>query len=366
MWYIPSRFGTTRETKEIRSIPAASAWLFRSFVGRVMSEADFPRVELANQPTPLEFLPRLSGRLGGPPIFVKRDDLTGLAGGGNKARKLEFLAAEARARGADTLVTIGGIQSNHVRQTAAAAARLGLRCEVVLEDCVVWEDPVYRDTGNVLIDQLLGARIHVAAAGQPSDGLVREVLVGIERMGGRPYSIPVGGSTPLGALGYVRAVREIIPQLQSAGISNATLVVATGSGGTHAGILAGLRLLDRPNRVVGIAVSGNRVLKETLVKNLYTETLGLLGMADSGIPCSAQVEDAYVGPAYGIPTDATLEAVRLAAQLEGLLLDPVYTGKAMAGLIDLVRRGEIPKENAVVFWHTGGSTALFAYPSLFR
>ena len=330
-----------------------------------MTRPLFPRLQLVSQATPLESLDRLSAHLNDTPIFVKRDDLTGLGGGGNKVRKLEYLVADAVSQGADTLVTIGGVQSNHVRQTAATAAKIGLECVVILEDAVNRQHSEYLFSGNVLLDRILGAEIHRLEKGEPTDAAIEDVLSAISHQGGNPYFIPVGGSTPLGALGYVTAVAEVVKQIDEQQIEGATIIVPTGSAGTHAGILAGLLELGRSERVIGIAVSANRAVKEALVNKLVSETLELLASPKTISPSAVQVEDAYVGPGYGLPTDAMQEAVLLAARLEGLLLDPVYTGKAMAGMIDLVQRGEIASDGPVIFWHTGGSPALFAYPDLF-
>jgi D-cysteine desulfhydrase family pyridoxal phosphate-dependent enzyme len=323
----------------------------------------FDRVRLAHLPTPLEPLDRLSGHLGGPRIFVKRDDATGLALGGNKVRKLEFLLGEARRAGADTLVTVGGVQSNHARQTAAVAARLGLACELILPRYVDWPDPVYATSGNVLLNQLFGARMHVLPESTLEPEKLEAILADIRGRGGRPFYIPVGGSTPIGALGYVAAVDELLPQLAAQGIAEAQVVVATGSAGTHAGILVGLAAHERANTVTGIAVSGDTPQKEALVRELATATAAQLGVSTSDLPARVRVLDNYVGPGYGLPTPAMVDAVQLVARLEGLLIDPVYTGKAMAGLIDLVRRGRIDRDRPVVFWHTGGTPALFAYPT---
>ncbi len=328
-----------------------------------MNFAKFDRISLAHLPTPLEPLVRLSRHLGGPRIFVKRDDATGLALGGNKVRKLEYLLGEARRAGADTLVTVGGVQSNHARQTAAVAARLGLACELILPRYVDWPDPVYATSGNVLLNQLFGARMHVLPESTLEPAALEAILAEIRRRGGRPFFIPVGGSTPVGALGYVAAIDELLSQLAAQEIADAQIVVATGSAGTHAGILVGLAAHERANQVIGIAVSGDSSQKETLVRDLASATATKLGVAAADLPPRVRVLDAYVGPGYGHPTPEMVEAVQLVARLEGLLIDPVYTGKAMAGLIDLVRRGQIDGDRPVVFWHTGGIPALFAYPT---
>ena len=328
-----------------------------------MNLSSFERVKLAHLPTALEPLERLTRHLGGPRIFVKRDDATGLALGGNKVRKLEFLLAEALGAGADTLVTVGGVQSNHARQTAAAAARLGMKCELILPRYVDWPDPVYATSGNVLLDHLLGARLHVLGENTLEPARLEAILADIRRRGSRPFYIPVGGSTATGALGYVNAIDELLPQLAALGIPQAEICVATGSAGTHAGMVVGLAAAGRAIRVTGIAVSGDTAQKEALVRDLATVTAAKLGLVIRDLSQRVRVLDAYVGPGYGLPTAAMVEAVQLVARLEGLLLDPVYTGKAMAGLVDLIRRGEINRGASVVFWHTGGTPALFAYPT---
>lgn len=322
---------------------------------------DFARLPLAHRPTPLEFLPRLTAHFGGPEIFVKRDDCTGLAGGGNKVRKLEYLLADARQRGATTIVTSGGIQSNHARQTAAAAARLGLACELVLADIVDVQQPAYRENGNVLLDRLFGAKLHVAPDSAAAQQKLNEICERVKAAGGLAYSIPVGGSNAMGALGYVSAVAELFSQCSTQGDTFDAIVVANGSAGTHAGILAGLAAVKRSIPVHGISVSGSASAQTSKTTRLVQETAALVGIQIANPEAIVRVHDNYVGPGYGLPTPGMYEAVALAAQSEGLLLDPVYTGKAMAGLIDLIRQGTFQRGQRVLFWHTGGSPGLFAY-----
>lgn len=331
-----------------------------------MNAGNFPKVSLAQLPTPLEALDRLSADLGGPRILVKRDDQTGLATGGNKARKLEYLLEEALAQGADTLVTTGGLQSNHARQTAAAAAKLGLGCELVLEPVAGRADACYAESGNVLLDGLLGAGIHRLGPGEPAQPALDRLLDQLREQGKRPYFIPVGGSTPLGAMGYVQAASEAIGQLDAMGIAVDHMVVATGSAGTHAGILAGLAQLPRPRlpRVQGIAVSATSAQKEVQVRRLLATLAPWLGIDAQSLVERIHVDDRFVGPGYGAPTPAMIRAVQRVAQTEGLLLDPVYTGKAMSGLIQLIREGVYRAGETVLFWHTGGIPALFAYPGI--
>jgi L-cysteate sulfo-lyase len=324
----------------------------------------FPRVALASLPTPLEPLPRLSAFLGGPRILVKRDDQTGLAMGGNKARKLEFLAAHALELGCDTLVTTGGVQSNHARQTAAAAARLGMKCELVLARMVPRSSEEYEQSGNVLLNRLLGARLRVLPAGQEPGGVLDRVAEELRAAGRKPYVVPIGGSTPHGALGYVQALFELLDQIREGEIRVDAIVVPIGSAGTVAGILAGLAVAEKTIPVVAAAVMGAAQDREALARELTGQVLALLGRQVDAACEALSVTDRTVGPGYGIPTDAVIDAVKRTAQLEGLLLDPVYTGKAMAALFDLVRRGRFNSGDQVVFWHTGGAPALFAYRDL--
>ncbi len=333
--------------------------------GKRMHLDNFRRISLAHLPTPLELLPRLTEHLGGPRIYVKRDDQTGLAFGGNKARKLEYLLADAIAQDCDTLVTTGGPQSNHARQTAAAAARLGLGCELVLPKLVPWATPEYERSGNVLLDRLLGANVRFPEREQFSSGTIDEVLALLTARGKKPYFIPTGGSTPLGALGYVLAVDELLRQAEEQQFEINSIVVPTGSAGTHAGILSGIVRARHCAQVRGYAVSATAREKEDLVSELSEEVLEGLGSSAADLVGRVHVNDHFVGRGYGLPTEAMIDAVRLTARLEGLLLDPVYTGKSMAGLMHGVREGEFSRTENVVFWHTGGTPALFAYQSIF-
>jgi len=321
----------------------------------------FPRVSLAHLPTPLEAMPRLSEYLDGPSIYVKRDDCTGLATGGNKTRKLEFSMGAALQQGADTVVTVGAVQSNHVRQTAAAACKLGLKCEVLLEHRVAHPSDLYRSSGNVLLDRLFGANLREYEKDKDFDAEMDAVAEEVRSAGGKPYIIPGGASNPVGALGYVSCAAELLHQAEEANISFDHFVTTSGSAGTHAGLAVGLRGngCDRP--ILGFGVNAPQDIQEQRVYELARETAeyvgspGVVNRDDIFADCS------YVGPGYGEPTEAMNEAVLLAARLEGLLFDPVYTGKALAGLIDYVRKGRINKNSNVVFLHTGGAAGLFAY-----
>lgn len=307
---------------------------------------------LAHGPTPLEPLDRLSEWLGGPRLFVKRDDQTGLALGGNKARKLEHLCAEALALGCDTLVTGGGPQSNHCRMTAAAANRLGLGCHLALAGDTA------SPTGNLLLDHLLGAHLHPTGARDyyEIEASIEAVAEVVQADGGRPYPIPVGGASVTGALGYVDAARELAGQLTE---PFDWIVVADGSGGTHAGLLAGLDADSKGSStsILGIDV-GTRPDLDERVPELAAATAVAIGLpAPAG---KIHIDHTRFGAGYGKPTPECLEALRATARLEGLILDPVYTGKAMAGLIGWTREGRFTDQHSVLFWHTGGAPALFA------
>lgn len=319
-----------------------------------------PRVALCHLPTPLEPLPRLTEALGGPRLHVKRDDCTGLAAGGNKARKLEFILAEALAQGADTLVTIGARQSNHVRQTAAAAAKRGLSCEAILVDRVRYVSPRYESSGNALLTPLLGANVTRVPADAGGEALLRRADE-VRAQGRAPYVVPMGGSNALGALGYVSCALELSVQAREAGVRLDHVVVASASAGTQAGLLVGLSSVAEGARVHGISVYDADVQRQReRVRSLAEETAELLGI-EAVARDAVVVEGGYLGEDYGLPTEAMREAVRLVARSEGLLLDPVYTGKAMAGLIGLIRAGAFSPHEHVVFLHTGGLPGLFAY-----
>lgn len=330
-----------------------------------MDLSGFPRVSLAHLPTPLEPLERLSGHLGGPRLWVKRDDCTGLALGGNKTRKLEFLMAEALAEGADTVITAGGVQSNHVRQTAAAAAKLGLKCELVQQQARPWNQDQFGETGNLFLDRLLGAGLH-SVPGEADRGPGMERLAEELRAEGRkPYVIPGGGSNALGGLGYAGCAQEIIQQAAAMEMTVDVVVMPTGSGGTQGGFVAGLVAMNSAIRAIGMEIDAEPAVVDAKVREIAAGTLELLGVS-GGLPHGAvEINPDYAGEAYGKPTKAMVEAVTLVARLEGLVLDPVYSGKAMAGLIDLVRRGKFEPTDTVVFVHTGGMPALFAYRSAF-
>jgi len=321
----------------------------------------FPRVRLAHLPTPLEPMERLANHLGGPELYIKRDDCTGLATGGNKTRKLEFLVADALRQGADMILTAGAVQSNHVRQAAAAAARAGLGCHALLEREVPCEKSSYRKSGNVLLDGLLGCRLDYCRRGTDLPSAMRATAQALRAQGRKPYIVPIGGSNAVGSLGYVQCANEIEEQCRVRGVGVTRLVHATGSGGTQAGLLAGFREAGPELEVIGISVSADRAVQRRKVRRLTSELWELMGLDDPLPPSAVHVRDEFVGEGYGQPTDAMLEAVQLCARLEGILLDPVYSGKAMAGLIHMVRSGELNAGDTVVFLHTGGAAGMFAY-----
>ncbi|MDE0943200.1 MAG: D-cysteine desulfhydrase, partial [Alphaproteobacteria bacterium] len=325
-----------------------------------------PRVSLGHLPTPLEYLPRLSAHLGGPRILVKRDDCTGLALGGNKTRKLEFLMAEAQAQGADTVLTTGGVQSNHVRQTAAACARMGLSCHLVLARAVPWDDPAYETSGNVQLDHLLGAQVHLLPHGTDRDGALARMARTMQKNGKVPYVIPSGGSNATGALGYVACAEELEAQAKADGEHIDYLIHATGSGGTQAGLIAGFQTIASQIQVLGIDITAHPADLAGKVSAIAKDTLKQLGNDVTLSDDAQHIIEGYAGSAYGMPTEEMRAAVRLAARLEGLILDPVYSGKAMAGLIDLVAQGRFRDDQTIAFLHTGGMPGLFAYTDYFQ
>jgi len=312
-------------------------------------------------PTPLEHLPRLSDYLGGPQIFVKRDDCTGLATGGNKTRKLEFSMAAALAAGADTVVTVGAVQSNHVRQTAAAACKLGLRCEVLLEHRINEPSDDYLNSGNVLLDRIFGANLREYPAGTDFDAEMRAVADEVKAGGGNAYIIPGGASNQIGALGYVNCALELVNQATERGLVIDNMVTATGSAGTQGGLIVGLKAMNTGIPLLGIGVNAGSEAQEQKVFDLACETADYIGVPGCVARDDVIANCDYVGDGYGVPTESMNEAVMLLARLEGLLFDPVYSGKALAGLIDLVGKGHFKGAENIVFLHTGGSAALFAY-----
>ena len=330
-----------------------------------MNLQDFPRVRLGHWPTPLEPMKGLARRLGTSRLFIKRDDCTGLATGGSKTRKLEFLVGDAMRQGADTLLTHGAVQSNHVRQTAAAAAFMGLACEAILEERVQGAPAAYHESGNVLLDQVLGVQLHRVPSGTAMDAALEALAQKLRAQGRKPYVIPGGGSNALGSLGYVDCVLELQRQCEAMGLRKPHLVHATGSAGTQAGLVAGIHALGLDWPVTGIGVRAPREAQETRVYELAVRVLSLLGVAQALPRERVVADDRFIGAGYGIATDSMVEAVTMLARTEGILADPVYTGKGLAGLLEMVRTGRFQPDEDVIFVHTGGSAGLFGYASAF-
>ncbi|EWC63764.1 putative pyridoxal phosphate-dependent deaminase [Actinokineospora spheciospongiae] len=319
----------------------------------------FPRVALGHWPTPLDECPRLGAELG-IQLLLKRDDVGGVGAGGNKLRKLEFLLGAALDRGADTVITFGAVQTNHGRQTAAACARLGLRCELVLTRSVARTGQAYEESGNIVLDHLYGANVHLCADAEETAAVYNRLLAEAEAQGRTVATFPVGGSDEVGVLGYVAATVELFQQVDSLGLDVGTLVVPVGSAGTAAGVALGAELLCRTTRVEAACVSHTAEESRADITRLAGAAAGLLGAAEPALP-ELVVDDRAVGPAYGVPTEEMWRALELFARTEGVTLDPVYTGKAAACLVDRVRTGEIAPGETVVFLHTGGLPGLFAY-----
>ena len=311
-----------------------------------------PRIKIAHLPTPVEALPRLSAALGGPRLLVKRDDLTGLAGGGNKTRKLEYLLADAQSHGAKMLISTGAAQSNHCRQVAAVAARFGMGCTLVLSG-----DPASAANGNLLLDKLLGAEI-VWCTREARSATLDRVFDEAWSAGKRPYKMPLGGSTPVGAMGYVTAFEELMAQA----VQTDWVVFASSSAGTQAGLVLGARRAGWQGRLLGISVDEPQAHLQQMVAELASQTASWLDEKMNFNPEEILVNTDYLGAGYGVMDAPEIEAIQLFAQTEGLLLDPVYTGRAAAGMIDLVRKGFFKRDETVLFWHTGGLPAMFAEP----
>jgi L-cysteate sulfo-lyase len=325
----------------------------------------FPRVHITHSPTPLEFMPRMTEALGGPNLYIKRDDCTGLGTGGNKTRKLEFLMADALKNEADTIITQGATQSNHARQTVAIAAKMGMRCEILLEDRTGSKLDNYKHSGNVFLDHLFGANVQEVPGGTDMNAAMDQLAQKLRANGRKPYIIPGGGSNPIGALGYVVCALELVDQFNTRGLNVDCVVHATGSAGTQAGLVVGFEGSRSHIPVLGIGVRAPRIAQETNVYNLAVQTAELLNVPGAVSRESVNANCDYVGAGYGIPTPGMVEAVTMMARLEGILLDPVYSGKGMAGLIDLCRKGHFKKGENVVFLHTGGAVALYGYMDAF-
>lgn len=326
-----------------------------------MDLSRFERVRLAHLPTPIEPMERLTRELGGARLFVKRDDATGVALGGNKTRKLEFQLAEALAAGADTVVTAGAIQSNHARQAAAAAARLGLDCVVILRWNIRPPGTSFSLSGNILLDRLLGAEIRTVAADETPDQAAQRTMEDLSRRGRNPFFIPAGGANATGSLGYAAAAAEIVDQARALNVRFDRIVVASSSGGTQAGLLAGLHALDEPIPVLGVGVAVSQAEQEAKVWSLTEATANLIGADHRPDRGHVVVDCGHHAGHYGVVKDSTLDALKLVGRMEGLALDPVYSGVAMVALIEAVRSGSISAAETVLFLHTGGSAGLFGY-----
>ncbi|MGH3990217.1 MAG: 1-aminocyclopropane-1-carboxylate deaminase [Pseudonocardiaceae bacterium] len=330
---------------------------------------DFDRYPLLFGPSPVHRLERLTEHLGGPQIWAKREDCnSGLAYGGNKTRKLEYIVPDAIKSGADTLVSIGGYQSNHTRQVAAVAARLGLKCRLVQEKWVDWPDAVNDKVGNILLSRIMGADVRLDPSG--FDIGIRDsweqALEDVRAKGGTPYGIPAGASEhPLGGLGFANWAREVEQQESELGVFFDTVIVCTVTGSTHAGMIAGFALQDRPRRVLGIDASATLKKTREQVERIARHTAELIGLGRDLRDDEITVLEGWAGDLYGIPVQSTIDAIRLTGQLEGMIIDPVYEGKSMAGLIDLVKQGEIGRNSTVLYAHLGGQPALNAYSGMF-
>ena len=335
-----------------------------------MSITDFPRYPLTFGPSPVHRLDRLTQHLGGATIWAKREDVnSGLAYGGNKTRKLEYLIPDALAKGADTLVSIGGVQSNHTRQVAAVAAKLGLKAVLVQERWVDWPDSINDKVGNILLSRIMGADVRLDPSGfgiEFKDSWQR-ALADVERAGGTPYAIPAGASDhPLGGLGFANWAHEMQAQEAELGVFFDTIVVCSVTGSSHAGIIAGCAGLDRPRRVIGIDASAKIDATRDQVERIARNTAALIGLGRELRDDEITVLEGWAGDYYGIPVQSTIDAITLTGRLEGMIIDPVYEGKSMAGLIDLVQQGEIGKDSTVLYVHLGGQPALNAYSGIFH
>jgi 1-aminocyclopropane-1-carboxylate deaminase len=334
-----------------------------------MAIDEFPRYPLMFGPSPIHPLDRLTKHLGGASIWAKREDVnSGLAYGGNKTRKLEYLIPDALAKGADTLVSIGGVQSNHTRQVAAVAAKLGLKAVLVQEKWVDWPDSVNDKVGNILLSRIMGAQVRLDASGfgiEFKDSW-RNAIDDVKRAGGTPYAIPAGASDhPLGGLGFANWAYEVQQQEQALGVFFDTIVVCTVTGSTHAGMIAGFAGQDRPRRVIGIDASATIDKTREQVARIARNTADLIGLGRDLRDDEITVLEGWAGDLYGIPVQSTVDAITLTGRLEGVILDPVYEGKSMAGLIDLVTSGDIPPTSNVLYAHLGGQPALNAYSGIF-
>lgn len=331
--------------------------------------ASIPRACLFAGTTPLESMPNLASYCGGPSLLVKRDDCNGLAFGGNKVRQLEFYFGAALSENADTILITGAVQSNFVRLAAAGARKLGMECHVQLEERVASTDAAYRVSGNVLLDKIFGATLHSYPEGEDEAGAdlrLQEIAAGLRAAGKKPYVIPLAaGHPPLGALGYVVAAAEVLIQIQEDAIHVDEIFVGSGSGATHAGLLFGVRALGSPIAVTGVCVRRDAALQKPRILSICDQIATLLQTGNKVTDDDVQLTDSFLAPGYGVPNQATLHAIVTGAQTEALLLDPVYTGKTMAGLIHRAKHLQDP-DSTLLFWHTGGIPTIFAYQDAFE
>ncbi|OWW05179.1 pyridoxal-5'-phosphate-dependent protein [Rhizobium sp. R72] len=324
-----------------------------------------PRQILSQWPTPIETLDRLSAAYGGPRISIKRDDFGSIAMGGNKLRKLEYLMGDALAKGCDTVVTSGALQSNHARLTAAVATKLGLRCHLVLKNEVPDRSESYHNSANLLLDRLVGAEIVQVGRNDPLADAVDAHAASLRAQGLSPYVVPLGGSNAIGCLGYVTCAVEIAEQERKLGKAFSHIFVVSGSGGTHAGLLAGLKLTGSTAKLVGATISRSKAMQRPLIEQLVSDVAPLVGIHESGTMDAIELDDSMYLPGYGLPNDPSRKAVVQCARSEGILLDPVYTSKAMAALFSRIEAGIFKPSDEVLFIHTGGAPALFAYDEIY-
>ncbi len=335
-----------------------------------MQLSKYPRVKLIHSPTPLEYLENLTQHLDGPDIYIKRDDCTGLAFGGNKSRKLEFLIGDALKNKADVIITAGAVQSNHCRQTAAAATKFGMECIIVAKPS--WSKEY---NGNLFLDELLGAKLVLLEEDNEAldqggklsmEETIENLMADLKTKGKNPYYIPVGGSNSIGSLGYISMTMELIAQANEMGIEIGSMVAASGSGGTQTGMILGADVEKSGIQTVGMAISSDATIVIPKLKDLCNQTSDYYELGLSYEEKDIIFNDNYIGEGYGIPSEEMIEAVKLLARKEGIILDPVYSGKAFAGMVDLIKKGYFDKSKAVVFIHTGGTPALFVYSDSFR
>lgn len=330
-----------------------------------MNLSNFPKRKYMQGYTPIEKLEHLTKYLHGPTIYIKRDDLTGLPFGGNKTRKLEYLMADALEQNADTIITCGAVQSNHCRLTLAAAIQEGLQCQLVLEERVPNSYDYHANGNNLLFNLLKPEKIHIAPYGKNPVDVMEELAQELRLQGRRPYIIPVGGSNAVGDLGYVACANEILEQMAQMQISFDRIFITSGSAGSHAGLLAGMKLRKQDIKIQGIGINRPQKIQEQAILELANDTLEKLGEKPSITKADVVVNCDYIGEGYSIPTAAMKEAVKLVAEKEAIFLDPTYTGKTMSGLIDVIKKGIIKKHETILFIHTGGTPGLFAHPELF-